>query len=230
MTTFPTQQLQRFHSLSSQSPAEKGGEPSHPIESLIKLTASSFWLLSTLKFRACRIHSVYYYSIGVIDNGSNYRACTMAAIPTLQEWVDLACPVDRREQDSQSARCSSAHTTTYRGPFRTSWGHAGTGERATTLTAHELGRQRESVGKRVSKLTEGWVNASERLGRMDGRMFKQLNTPHSVFVQCMLQSRLPVEITPHSPPSSHTLEFSSFSFSLHLSLHDLLSASIYIPH
>lgn len=52
----------------------------------------------------------------MIDNGSNYRAGTMAAIPAVQEWADLACPVDRREQDSQSARCSSAHTTTYCGP------------------------------------------------------------------------------------------------------------------
>lgn len=40
----------------------------------------------------------------------------MVAIPAVQEWADLACPVDRREQDSQSARCSSAHTTTYCGP------------------------------------------------------------------------------------------------------------------
>lgn len=88
-------------------------------------------------------------------------------------------------------------------------------------------KQRQSVGRRVSKWTEDWVNASKRLGRMDGRMFKQLNTPH--------RARCSRKITPHSPPffltklDDHTLDFSSFSFTLHLLHPDLLSAFYLYP-
>lgn len=99
-------------SFSDQSPAEMGGESSHPIQSLIKLATSSFWLLWTLRSHTCSIHSVYYYSIRMIDNGSNYSAGTMAVMPAVREWVALACPVAIEVHSSQSTWCSSTHTTT----------------------------------------------------------------------------------------------------------------------